>query len=87
MNDAARYRAARHRLMLDLAHVLGNVPPDIAESALGRGMVAGALIDEAVALLAQDIHLQEARSLAASIVARASPPTQGGGPDRYPSKR
>jgi hypothetical protein len=86
MDDAARHRAARQRLALDLAHALGNVPPDIAESALGRTMVAGALIDEAVALLAQDVPWQDARSLAAALVASTGPPTPGGGHERGPPK-
>ena len=73
MDHAARHRAARQRLALDLAHALGNVPPDIAESALGRAMVAGVLIEEAVALLARDLHWEDARSMAGGIVAKAGP--------------
>jgi hypothetical protein len=87
MNDAARHRAARQRLSLDLAHALGNVPPDIAESALGRTLLAGALIDEAVALLLHDADWPEARALAAALVASTGPPTQSGAHGREPPKR
>lgn len=84
MNSTERLRVAKDRLAIDLAHALGNVPPDIAESALGRTMVADLLVGEAVGLLARDLHWQDARALAASMVAGAGPPaawgTRGRGP-------
>jgi hypothetical protein len=73
MDHAARLRAARQRLALDLAQALGNLPPDIAESALGRAVAAEALIGEAVALIAADSDWPTARAIVTGIVAATGP--------------
>ena len=68
MDHAERYRAALAPFIGELQEALARVPPDIAETALGATLLAGALVDEACHLMRGQIGEAEARNMLEELV-------------------
>jgi hypothetical protein len=77
MEPADRLLAVREQFARAVREALADVPPEIAESAIGQAALAGALVEAAAELLAEQADPAFARRVLAELVARWRPERQG----------
>jgi hypothetical protein len=78
MDPAVRLLAIRARFARQVRDALAEVPPEVAESAVGQAALAGALVEAAAELLAEQADPAFARRVLAGLVQRWRP-TGGAG--------
>jgi hypothetical protein len=70
MDPADRLLAVREQFARAVREALADVPPEIAESAIGQAALAGALVEAAAELLAEQTDPAVARRVLGELVAR-----------------
>jgi hypothetical protein len=73
MEPADRLLAVREQFARAVREALADVPPEIAESAVGQAALAGALVEAAAELLAEQADPAFARRVVVGLVGRWRP--------------
>ena len=71
-NSIDRLELVRRQLLSRVREAIDDAPPEIAESAVGRMIQAGALIDFAAGILSEELGPEIGRRMVSDLAQRAS---------------